>query len=256
VGLGIRIRRLWHLKLGAVISLAIAVFAAAWSLDKISLTPPSLKPRSSEMATAVTHVLVDTPDSQIIDLRQDTYAMAGLVNRAVLLGNVIASTDVEAGIAQRANVPLQLLRIQAPLTPQQPSPPVNSQTARHISDIVKTTNQYRIEVDANPTVPMLDIYAQAPTADSAAALANAAVAELRLYLTKIAAAQNTTAKDQIHLVQMGPATGTVINHGIQLQVALLAFVLTFLLSCAATIFIARVRAGWRLEALSERPASA
>ena len=36
---------------------------------------------------------------------------------------------------------------------------------------------------------------------------------------------------------------------------LLAFVLTFALSCATLIFLSRVRKGWRLEALSERPAS-
>jgi hypothetical protein len=256
VGIGIRIRRLWHLKLGVVLSLAIAAFAAIWSVEKVSLTPPRLTPRSLEMATSVTHVLVDTPESQVIDLRQDTYDIAGLVNRAVLLGNVIASTDVEARIAERANVPVQLLRVQAPLTPQQPSPPVNSQTARHVTDIIKSTDQYRIEIDANPTVPMLDIYAQTPTATSAAALANAAVEELRLYLARIASTQKTPAHDQIRLVQLGPASGAVINQGIQLQVAALVFIFTFLLSCAATIVISRVRAGWRLEALSERPASA
>lgn len=256
MGIGIRIRKLWHLKLGVMISLALAVFAAAWSVDKISLTPPGLAPRSLEMATAVTHVLVDTPESQLIDLRQDTYDMAGLVNRTVLLGNVIASTDVEARIAQEAHIPDQLLRIQAPLTPQQASPPVNSQTARHVTDIINTTDQYRIEIDANPTVPMLDIYAQTPTVESAAALANSAVDQLKAYLARIATVQSTPATDQIRLVQMGRATGDVINPGIQLQVALLVFALTFLLSCAATIFIARIRAGWRLQALSERTASA
>jgi len=252
MGLGIRIRKLWHLKLGVALSLALAVFAAAWSTHKISVFPPKLAPRSLEMATAVTHVLVDTPDSEMIDLRQDTYDIASLTNRAVLLGNVIASTSVEARIAQRAQIPAQLLRIQAPLTPQQASPPENSQNARHISDILKSTDQYRIEIDANPTVPMLDIYAQTPTAQSAAALANASVDELRLYLSRVAANQATPARDQIRLVQLGRATGTVINKGVQIQVTLLAFVLTFLVSCATMVFIAKVRKGWRAEVLAER----
>jgi hypothetical protein len=203
----------------------------------------------------VAHVLIDTPDSQMIDLREDTYAMAGLVNRAVLLGNVIASTDVEARIAAEAHIPAQLLRIQAPLTPQAASPPVNSQTARHISDIIKSTDQYRIEIDANPTVPMLDIYAQTPTAQSAAALANSAVDQLQAYLARVATIQRTPTKDKIRLVQMGPAVGAVINGGIQIQVALMVFVLTFLGWCAALTFVARVRSGWRAQTLSERPAS-
>jgi hypothetical protein len=207
------------------------------------------------MATAVTHVVVDTPDSMMIDLRQDTYDIAGLTNRAVVLGNIIASTSVEAKIAQRANVPVQLLRIQAPLTPQQASPPENSQNARHVTDLLKSTDQYRIEIDANPTVPMLDIYAQTPSARSAAALANSAVDELRLYLAHVAANQATPNKDQIKLVQLGRATGTVINQGVQIQITLLAFVLTFLASCATTVFVAKVRAGWRAQTLAERPPS-
>lgn len=252
MGIGRRIRKLWRLNWGAVISLAVALFAAVWSIEKISLTPPGLTSRSTDMATAATHVIVDTPDSTMIDLRQDTYNIASLTNRAVVLGNVIANPPVEEMIAQRAHVPFELLRIQAPLTPQQASPPVNSQTERHVTDIVKSTNQYRIEIDANPTVPMLDIYAQTPTADSAAALANAAVDELRTYLAGIATTQKTPPRDQIRLVQLGRATGTVINHGARLQVALVIFLLTFLACCATVTFVERVRAGWRAEVLSER----
>ena len=256
MGIGIRIRKLWQLKLGLGISLVLALLAAVWSIEKISLTPPGLTPRSLEMATATTHVLVDTPDSIMTDLRQNTYSLTGLTNRAVVLGNVIASTSVEARIAQRAHVPAGLLRIQAPLTPQQASLPVNSQNARHVTDIVKSNDQYRIQINANPTVPMLDIYAQTPTAESAAALANAAVDELKAYLAGLATTQDTPAKDQIRLEQLDRATGVVINPGVQYQVALLAFILTFLASCAMVTFIARVRAGWRLAAPSERAAGA
>jgi hypothetical protein len=252
VGIGIRMRKLWHLKAGVVVSFALALFAGVWSIERISLSPPGLTPRSLEMATAATHVLVDTPTSQLIDLRQDTYSVEGLKNRGVLLGNVIASSSVQAKIALRAHVPVDVLRIQAPLTAQQSSPPVDSENARHTSDIVKSTDQYRLEIKVNPTVPVIDIYAQTPTARSAAALANAAVDELRAYLAGLAATQRTPKGDQIHPVQLGRATGVVINHGVRWQVAFLAFLLTLAISSATVIFIARVRKGWHLEALSER----
>jgi hypothetical protein len=254
VGIGIRIRKLWHLKAGVAVSIALALFAAAWSVEKISLSPPGLTPRSLEMATAATHVIIDTRTSQLIDLRQDTYSVEGLRNRAVLLGNVIASSGVQRKIALRAHVPIDALRIQAPLTAEQSAPPVDSQNARHTSDILKSNDQYRLDIKANATVPMLDLYAQTPDARSAAALANAAIDELRNYLGGLAATQRTPQKDQIRLVQLGRATGTVINHGIKLQVAFLIFLLTFAVSSASVIFIDRVRAGWRLEALSERAA--
>lgn len=256
MGIGIRIRRLSHHRLGVAISLVIACVAALWSIDRISLAPPGLAPRALDMATASTHVLVDTPNSIMIDLRQNTYGIEDLTNRAILLGNVIASPSVEERIALRAHVPVQLLRIQAPLTPKQASVPVNSQNQRKMTDIVRLNNQYRIDIEVDPEVPMLDIYAQTPSAQSAAALANAAVDELRAYLAGLATTQRTPLKDQTRLVQLGRATGTVIDPSARYQMAILAFLLTFLASSATVIFLARVRAGWRLEALSERTVGA
>lgn len=256
MGIGIRLRKLWRLKAGVAISVALALIAAVWSVDRISLAPPGLKPRALEMATASTHLLVDTPSSAMVDLRQDTYSVDDLKDRAVVLGNVIASSGVEARIAARAHVPLALLRIQAPLTPQQPAPPVDSQNARHVSDVLKSTDQYRITINANPTVPMLDIYAQTPTADSAAALANAAVDELKAYLAQVVARQRTPSKYEIRPVQLGRATGVVINRGVKWQAAILVFLLTLGISCATVTFLARVRAGWRQASLSELEAEA
>jgi hypothetical protein len=238
------------------ISIGLALFAAVWSVERISLFPPGLTPRSLEMATASTHVLVDTPISAMVDLRQDTYAFEGLTSRAVVLGNVISSSQLQARIAERAHVPIDQLRIQAPLTNQQPAPPVDSENARHTGDLFNSTDQYRINLKANATVPMLDIYAQTPTAESAAALANAAVDELKRYLADVVARQKTPPEDQIHPVQLGRATGVVINNGIEWQAALLTFLLTLGISCATVTVLARVRAGWRQAALSERTAEA
>ena len=246
MGLGIRIRRLWRLKLGLVLSVVLALLAAVWSMSRSGL----------EMATAHTEVLVDTPSSIMTDLRENSYSIDGLLNRAVVLGNVIASPPVEARIAQRADVPAALLRIEAPITAHVASLPLNSQNSRSMSDILKSNEQYRIAIDANPAVPILDIYTQTPTAQSAAALANAAVDELKAYVTGLASSQATPAQDQTRIEQLGQATGTVINQGVQYQVAVLAFILIFLLSCATTMFVSRIREGWRLEALSERTAEA
>lgn len=253
VGTGIRLRKLRHFKLGVVVSLALAVLAGVWSVQTISLFPPGLTPRSLEMATASTHVLVDTETSALVDLRQDTYSVEGLNNRSVVLGNIIASPQVQDRIARRANVPPERLRIQAPLTSQAPAPPVDSENARRTSDILKSTDQYRIDLKADPSVPMLNIHAQTPSAESAAALANAAVDELNAYLAKVMARQTTPLRYQIRPVQLGRATGVVINESAGWQLAFLVFVLTFAASCATVVFLARVRSGWRQAALSERP---
>ena len=252
MGIGIRMRTLWRLKLGVVASVALALLAAVWSVQSISLFPPGLSPRSLEMATATTHVLIDTHTSQLIDLRQDTYAIDGLKNRAILLGNVVASSVVQSKIAARANAPVDALRIQAPLTTSQPAPPVDSENARHTTDILKPTDQYRVNIKVNPTVPVIDIYAQTPTAESAAALANAAADEMQSYMATVTAQEEIPTKDQVRAIQLGRATGEVINQGVKWQTAITVFIAILAGCWASLIFFQRVRAGWRQAALDER----
>ena len=253
---GFRIWRLWQLRAGVAASLVLAVMVALWSLEKVTLVPPSLTPRSLEMATASTHVVVDTPRSTILDLRQNTYGLEALTNRAVLLGNVMANGPVRESIARRAGVSPEVLQVAAPLTSKQPQARADAGDERHTGDILKSNEQYRLSIQANPTVPVLDIYSQAPTVEQAEVLANTAVDSLRTYLRDLATTQQTPEGKQIQLVQLGRARGAVVNEGVRWQVALLAFVLTFAVSCATVTFFARVKKGWRLAAVSERPARA
>lgn len=249
---GVRLRELWRMKAGVAACLVLALIAAVWSLGNVSLFPPSLTARSLDMATASTHVVVDTPRSTLLDLRQDTYELEGLTKRAVLLGNVIGNGPVRESIARRAGIPVEALRVEAPLTAKQPRPLVEAGNEKKASDILKSPDQYRLNIQANPTAPMLDIYAQTPTAESAEALANAAVDSLRGYLADLGQSESTPETKQIQLVQLGTARGAVINEGVHWQVALVAFILVFALACATLIFLSRLSLGWRLASLSER----
>jgi hypothetical protein len=251
MGLGVRLRELWQMKAGVAACLVLALVAALWSLERVSLFPPKLEGRSLEMATASTHVVVDTPRSTLLDLRQDTYELEGLTKRAVLLGNVIANGPVKESIARQARIPVEVLRIDAPLTAKQPRARIEGGNQKKTSDILRSTDQYRLNIQANPTAPVLDIYAQTPTAESAEALANAAVDSLRAYLADLARSEATPETQQIRLVQLGTARGAVINEGIRWQVALAAFVLTFALACATLVLLSRVSRGWRLASLRE-----
>lgn len=254
MGFGTSMQRLWQFRRGVVVSVALALVVAVWSVAKISVFPPGLTPRSLEMATASTQVVIDTPKSALLDLRQDTYNLEGLTNRAVLLGNVMASPPVRESIARRAHVPVELIRVSPPLTPKQPRALAETGNQKRTRDILKLNGEYRLAIQANPTVPVLHVYSQTPTAESAQALTNAAVDAMRTYLADLAESARTPENEQIRLVQLGRARGAVINGGIEWQAAILAFLITLAASCATAIFVARVRDGWRLAALSERPA--
>jgi hypothetical protein len=255
MGFGVRLRGLWNIRAWVALCVGFGLLAAIWSVEDISLAPPGLSSRSLQMATASAQVVVDTPLSTLIDARQDTHGLDALTNRALLLGNVMASPQVRADIAKRAHIPFDKLQVLPPITAKQPRVLAEAGHERHTSDILKLNGEYRLYITANPTVPFLQIYAQTPTAESAGALANAAVGGVQSYLETLSKSTRTPTSEQIRLMQLGSARGVVINDGIKWRFALLVFLLTFAVSCATVIWVRRVRDGWRLAALSEQTSS-
>ena len=169
----------------------------------------------------------------------------------------MASAPVRQAIAKRAGVPFETLQISAPLT-------------RAAAAGARGERQPEVDV-GHPQVdrPVPDQHLRQPDRPDARhlravavaqrrrrALANAAVDELRGYLGGLASTEQTPAKDQIQIVQLGRAEGAVINGGVHWQAALLAFFLTFAAASATVIFLARVRTGWREAADDERLADA
>lgn len=247
---GIRLFSLWRLRPWVAASFVFALLMSVWSVANISLTPPGLRLRSFTLASASTHLVVDTPQSSMLDLRVNTDSFQAMTQRAVLLGNVVATGSVRAAIAATAHVSTRVLVVEPPLTPAQPTPQPGAYN-NSVKSVARSTNQYRISVLVNPTVPIMDIYAQAPSAATAAQLANGTVTALRDYLERLAATQGTPAQDRIRLTQLGQARGTVIDQGISVQVAVLVFLVTFVLTCASVVFVSRVREGLRSASLAE-----
>jgi hypothetical protein len=250
--LGTHLRELWRLRIGVALSAVLALVVAISSVDKISMSPPSLKGRELEIAAASTHVLIDTPKSKIIDLRANTYDFTSLTTRADLLGNVMASAPVREYIARRAGVDPLRIEAVAPVTANVPRVLTEPGSEKRSSDILRSTDQYRLDIQANPTVPILDISSQAPSKEAAERLANSAVDGLRDYLHVLGARQGIGPDQQVRLEQLGRARGGVINHGVSVQIELLSFLVVFAISCCAVLFLSRVRRGWLAAASKER----
>ena len=104
--LGRHLRELFSLHRSVVVCLAIAMLAALNTIYRL----PSFEPRSVEMASAPTEVLVDTHESAVHDLRQGSAEFEKMTNRAVLIGNVMASPPVLIYIGRRAGVSPQMIR--------------------------------------------------------------------------------------------------------------------------------------------------
>jgi hypothetical protein len=256
MGLGIRATRLWRLRAGVAACAVLSLFASVWSVWRIDPLAMRAQPRALEMATAWTSVLIDTPKSALLDLHQDTYGLEALTDRAVFLGTMMANSPIRAEIARRAGIPASALKVVAPLTLQQPRAPLEKGKEKRTTDILRSTDQYRLDMEVDPTVPVLDLYTQAPSAAQAVRLANVSVDAARDYVDGLAKTEGTPLRFQIRVRQLGRAQGAVINDGVRWQVALLTLFLTFALGCAILVGVSRIVDGWRMAALAERTADA
>lgn len=256
MALGRHLRELWRMRVGLVTSICLALLAALWSTHAIGLFPPKLEPRALETASATTRVLVDERTSSVLDLGVSTGDLESMTSRALLVSNVMASAPVREYIARHAHVPAGALQVSSPVTRDFPRQLAQSGNPKHVSDILASPDQYRLSLRANPTVPMIDVYAQAPTLRAARGLANGAVAGMSDYLRDLGMRQDISERQQVHLQQLGPARGDVINEGVNVTLATLSFLLVLCSSSVAVLLIARVQRGWALEKRSEQLAPA
>lgn len=251
MGIGGRMWKLWNVRTSVAIAFLLAVVITIWSQYDVRLAPPSLAPRTMTMATATTQLVVDTPKSTMLDLSTDTYSFMGLRNRAILLGSLVASSPVRDDIGRRVGIPGAVIEVAAPRTPEQPRAVVGASADKKTTDLLRSNKQYRLSIQVDPTVPVLDIYAESPSADVSAALANAAVDSLKSYVSHVAKADGTPLDDQARLRQLGRASGAVINGGVSKQAAILVFLLAFTTGCAAALFVKGVRRDWRSAAAAD-----
>jgi hypothetical protein len=250
---GMLLHDLWHRRLVLVLSLLIAAFAAVFSAYRISLSPPGVQPRAIGMAAASTQVLVDNPNTIVLDLNQGSYQLQQMAQSATLLGSVMVSLPVREDIARRVGIPVGLIQTTAPATPQFPQA-VASPQSRKTTDLLASNNQYRINIQANPTVPIVDIYTEAHSVVTAKALANAAVDGLRDYLSTFA--QDVPAKQRVRIEQLGYAEGGAVTGGLRVEVLALVFFFGFALCAAALLLIERVRRGWKISREATKPRTA
>ncbi len=241
--LGRHLRELWGTKLGLAIAVSVGALAAARVLFSIGILPPSLEGNSVKLSSASTQVLVDTPNSALVDLRQTTYDIDSLTNRGVLVGNLMASPQVREMIGRRTGIPARQITISPPLTADQPRPIAGAHDPS-VTDLVASPGRPRVSVEASPTSPILTIDAEASDPDLAARLADATVSATRDYMSKVADLENTPADSRVKLIQLGLANGAAVNPGAPVAMALLAFVLAFCLTGGFVLFVARVRRGW------------
>ena len=229
------------------ISVAVGVLAVVLSLYRVSLMPPSLHARALEVAAASTSALVDVQHSESVSLAPNSDALSALSTQADLVGEVMVTDPVLTIIGRVAGIDPTQIQATAPVTSDVPRTEIEPGSGANAAALIAAPDRYKLQVQVDPAVPVLHVYAQAPSAPAAERLADASVQALRTYLgQRFSTSQLVSVDHQLRVVQLGTVHGGVINGSASKEIALLAFLAGFAASmCAIKRAGGRIRSGWR-----------
>jgi hypothetical protein len=236
------LKSLWRRRYWLGIGILIAVAAATVSVFQVGLFPPSLISRTNVFSTASTQILVDTPNSAFANLGEE---VEPLNTRAQVFSRFLASPIATQLIAREAKLPADAIEGQGPYEQNLPLFEQEPTAEKRSSQIIGERALYRLRFENNPTLPIISVYAQAPTSDSANRLADAVPAALASYIKSIQEKQNTPAGLRVEVRQLGDATGGVVNAGANAQIAALVFFVVLIGWCLLLIPARTIAKGWR-----------
>jgi hypothetical protein len=225
-----------------VLGAVIAAIAALLSIYQVSLFPPGMKSRTNVFATASTQILIDTPDSTFADVAND---IEPLNTRAGVFARFMTSPEALALIAREAKLPLDGIEAQGPYDLNVPEFQRVPTAERRSSQILGERALYRLRFENSPELPIISVFAQAPTTEEALALASAAPAALRDYIGGIQAREHTPTERKVEVRKLGRAVGGVVNESASLQIATLVFIVVLIGWCLLLVPAQTIARGWR-----------
>jgi hypothetical protein len=204
----LRRHRLWLLP-----GLVLALLLAAMSLRD-----------SKEFASASTVVLVDWATAPyLLDIKQ---SLDPLGERAGVLARLAPSPGIVDRIARRAGVDPDQITAAGPYKPGAPRTEQEPSAERRGVQLAAERDPYRLRFDSEEDrgVPIVSIIAQAPTVERAERIADSSAAALTDYVSALQSERHVPPRQRIALRGVGRADGSVVNPGVDKQVAALQFV--------------------------------
>ena len=195
------------------------------ALLALAIAACSVVGRDLTFSGAVVHVLIDR--GVVADQRSGPPAISNDTGRAALFAGLLASRTGLDYVGRRAGVPGDRIAGGAPPTADVPIAMTEPDSEKRASDILASTSRYRLDVQARPTMPIIDIYARAPTTVGAERLAGGAVAGLGDLLRDRARRQGVDPATLPALRMLGPPRGGPVNAGAAPQIAGLTFLVVF-----------------------------
>jgi hypothetical protein len=226
------LRTLWQSKLMLAATVVVALGAAIMAGYQVSGFPPKLKSRTTPSGAATAQILVDSPSSALANLKQNPIPLS---TRAGVFAQFMASTAIRDAIAKRAGLPPSSILAQGPfddpaLAPEGPKPPDPGSVARG--------KKYRLTYVAQEQLPVITVYAQAPTVVGAQRLADAVAPAVQDYVDQLQASAELKDEHRTQIRGLGPAQAGTVTASPNVKV-IGTFVLILLLGCAFILATSR-----------------
>jgi hypothetical protein len=241
----------WSRKRLLAIVLGISILTGLFLAYRPGFPPRS---RQYQVSLASSNILVDTSNSQVVDVGGRGPDLPTLASRANLLGNLMTVGPLKAAIAKSAGISPDDLVVVPPANPETPGvapAPVKTSQSRNVPDAEATI----LTLSTDDTLPIIHVVAQAPDPTTASKLSGGTIVELRKYLGSVAATQDIPAAHQLVVRQFGtPLVGTAMR-GLPRSFALAATIIVALLGCGAIVGGSWFIRSWRQIEQAERNAS-
>jgi capsular polysaccharide biosynthesis protein len=242
------LRLLWRHRVLVLLAGLVAVLVGLSTSYRIGF-PPKLESRHYQVGIGSATALVDTPNSQVVDLGPDTGSdIQTLSTRASLLANLITSSPLKDQIAAKAGIRTDELDTSAP----------DAATGETADVVLKGKDQTAHVLTAaianldSGQIPIISVSTQAPDAAGAAALADASISVLQRHILTMAGTDKVPARRRVVVRELGPARSTTVSRGPSPIVGLLIGLLVLVVGCASIVGVSALRRGWRRAAELER----
>jgi hypothetical protein len=245
------LREVWSRKRLLALVLGISILTGLLLAYSPGFPPQS---RQYQVALASSSILVDTSNSQVVDVGGRGPDLPTLTSRANLLGNLMTVGPLKNAIAKSAGVSPADLVVVPPANAEASGvapAPVSTGESRKVPDAEATI----LTLSTDDTLPIVHVAAQAPDPITAGKLSASTIVELRKYLGSVAATQEIPAAHQLVVRPFGtPLVGNV-TRGLPRSFALGATIILALLGCGAIVGGSWFIRSWRQIDEAERNAS-
>jgi capsular polysaccharide biosynthesis protein len=228
-----------HRRLLLIVAL-LAVLAGTAVMYKISF-PPKLESRRYDVGIATDQILIDTPQSQLEAV--SPRGTETISEQTLLLASLMVDGAIKSEIAQNAGLrPSQITGVNNAVTEPTASGPAPVKPPSGPRAYVLTTQV--LTDNSGSDLPIIELTAQAPSSNSAARLATAAITSVRNYLGSIASEHSIPNSDRLNVGDLGVSQTTQVR-GPSVAIAILVAILVFGLGCALILLVPALVRAWR-----------